>query len=160
MLRKSLLLTIMLSLFWVTLTTTCFAEKRATREECIARVEQAAKLIGQVGAEAAFKKIMDPAGPFIWKDAHVFCIDTKTAILLAHSVTDYVGSAMRFYTDAEGGAPYSDILDLVSTGRSQGWLTYISDRMGRTERRLKHMHYRKVADTDIVICAGYYPETI
>jgi len=158
--RKLLFLSIVLALFMTAFPSiTCFAQEPATRDECISKVAKATNLIQEIGTEAAFNEIVDQDGPFIWKDAHVFCINTKTGILLAHLYPAYVGTAMLYYSDADGGYPYARILDLLKI-KKEGWITYISDRMGKDEPRLKHMHFRKVPGEDIVVCSGYYPEQV
>lgn len=131
------------------------AEERATRKECIKKVSEVIKLIKEQGSEAAYKIMLDENGPFVWKDAHIFSIHTETGALLAH-INGAVGFQMRYYSDATGGYPFADILDLLKS-KDEGWLTYISDRMGRSTPRLKHMHYRKVPGEKIVLCSGYYP---
>lgn len=127
----------------------------ATREECEAKVEEAIKLIQKLGHEAAFEKISDENGSFKWKDSHVFCIDLATGILLAHPLSYRVGFAMKLYTDANGGYPYAEILDIAET-EDQGWTTYLSDSLGKANPRLKHMYFRKVPGENIVLCSGYY----
>jgi cytochrome c len=54
------------------------AEERATREECVAKTKQAAKLIKDVGLEKALEKMNDMKGPFMWKDSYVFCCEDET----------------------------------------------------------------------------------
>lgn len=154
--KLPVLLLTMTIVFFGIFVKTSLAEERATREECLSKVADASSLIIKIGSEEAFNKIMDKNGPFIWKDAHVFCINCKTGILLAHRNSDFIGYQMRNYTDANGGHPYADILDALDK-KGRGWLTYVSDQMGRTTSRLKHLHFSKVPGENIVLCAGYYP---
>ena len=83
----------------------CDAENMALKRECEAKASRAAELIRALGAEAAFKKITDPGGPFVGEKSHVFCIDGRSGRLLAHKVARFVGSDMHYYLDADGNRP-------------------------------------------------------
>lgn len=155
--RLFILRTVLLTMFVVGISiATCIAEEMATKEECFSKVSEASRLIQEIGSKAAFKKIMDKDEPFIWKNAHVICLNAETGILLAHPDSNRVGFHMRYYTDADGKYPYAEILDAVKT-KDQGWIKYISDSMGKVAPRLKHVHFRKVPGEDIIVCSGYYP---
>ena len=86
----------------------CDAENPALRRDCETKAQNAAELIQKMGAEAAFRKITDPQGPFVSKTSHVFCIDADSGSLLAHKVARFVGSNMNYYMDADGKNPYGD----------------------------------------------------
>ena len=51
-----------------------FADK-ATKEEVIAKVKEAAKMIANEGQDAAFAEINNKKGKFVWKDTYVFVLD-------------------------------------------------------------------------------------
>ena len=102
------------------------------------------------------QKIMDKRGPFIWKDTHVYCIDSEHGLIMAHPRQSAMGFSLRFYNDADGNNPYDVVLDNIET-KNEGWISYVTDQMGRGAPRLKRLHYRKVPGKKIIVCSGYYP---
>ena len=90
--RLSVILGLVLAIFLVfSLVGPGRSEEKATRDECVAKVKQAAKLIKEIGLEAALEKMNDPNGPFIWKDSYVFAFDDVTCEILAHKSPRIVG---------------------------------------------------------------------
>lgn len=132
------------------------SQEKATEQECLAKAIQAVKLIQEIGEEAAMAKIMDKNGPFIWKDTHVYCIDSEQGFILAHPRPGAIGFSLKFYGDIDGNNPYDVVLDNIET-RSKGWISYVTDHMGRGTPRLKRLHFRKVPGQNIIVCSGYYP---
>jgi len=121
---------------------------------------QAAELIRTLGAEAAFKKITDPHGPFVGKTSHVFCINAESGTLLAHKVARFVGSNMHYYRDADGNTPYTGMLEKAAQGKG-GWTTYMTYGSGPEKRKtpgLKNMYFLKVPGEAIVLCCGHWKD--
>lgn len=136
----------------------CNAENLALKRECEAKANRAAELIQTLGAEAAYKKIADPKGPFAGKASHVFCINAQSGTLLAHKVARFVGVDMHNYRDADGNTPYTDILDRAKQ-ETGGWTTYMTYGSGPERREapgLKNMYFFKVPGENIVVCCGYW----
>ncbi len=130
--------------------------EKATEQECLAKAAEAVSLIQEIGDEAAMKKIMDKNGPFVWKDTHVYCVDSENGFIKAHPRPSAMGFSLRFYRDAFGDNPYDIVIDNIKAN-SEGWITYVTDQMGRGTPKLKRMHYRKVPGANIIVCSGYYP---
>jgi len=142
----------------VMVTSPCRAENVALKSECEAKAEKASELITTLGAEAAYRQIEDPEGPFVGSNSHLFCIDTDTGTLLAHKVTRFVGANMHNYLDADGKTVYAEILEKAKPAQ-KGWVTYMSHGSGPERRAtpgLKHMHFYKVPGKNIVLCCGYW----
>ncbi len=155
---KTIIMSLILSLSFVL---PSFADdisgEKATRYECLTKVTQAVDLIQEVGVEAALKKIIDTSSSFIWKDTHVYCIDLENGSILAHPDPSAVGFSLRYYKDVFGDNPYDLVLDTINI-KNQGWITYVTDGMGRKPTaKLKNLHYRKVPGKNIIVCSGYYP---
>jgi hypothetical protein len=155
------LLSILLGTLLTVINPLCIAaENQALKRECETKAENAAQLIRTLGAEAAFKKITDPQGPFVSKTSHVFCIDAGSGSLLAHKVSRFVGSNMHYYTDADGNHPYSGILQRAEQSED-GWTRYMTYGSGPEKRKtpaLKNMYYLKVPGQAIVLCCGYWED--
>ncbi len=138
----------------------CDAQNEVLKIECETKAIQAAELIKKLGAEAAFKRITDPDGPFVGDKSHVFCINADTGVLLAHKISWFVGFDMNKYMDADMNARYTDILERAGkTGN--GWSTYMTYGSGPEKRKtpgLKNMYFLKVPDEKIVLCCGYWDD--
>ncbi len=133
----------------------CGAAEKATKKECIAKVEQAAKLIKEIGIEPALEKLMDKAGPYKWKDSYVFCMNTDMGNLMAHPFTRIIGFPMKTYKDADGKQPFVKVLDEIKT-KEKGWVIYNHQPIGAETARLKLTYYLKVPGEQAVVAAGYY----
>jgi len=130
------------------------AAEKATKDECVAKVEQAAKLIQQIGMKAALEKIMDESGPYRWKDSYVFCMDEDMGRLLAHPMTTFIGFPMKTWKDADGKLPFVRVLDEIQT-REKGWVRYNYQAPGAESPKMKATYYLKVPGQKAVIAAGY-----
>ena len=137
------------------LTNMTVSAERATKEEVVSKVADAAQMIRDLGRDQAIKKMTGPKNPYIWKNTHIFLMDSETGVLLAHKNQSFSGFQMRNYTDAEGGHPYVDVLEFAKKNQS-GWKTYMRKMPGRTPI-LKHSYYFKLADENIILCSAFYP---
>ncbi len=98
-------------------------QEKATKEECIAKCKEAAKLVKEIGLEAALKKMNDPNGPFRWKDTYVFCVTLDTGITLANPVTPkLVGKMIKGLKDKTGKLFAAEYLN-VAREKGEGWVT-------------------------------------
>ncbi len=109
-----------------TFMTPAMADEEANRDECIAKGEEAVKLIKEVGKEAAFKKIqntMDDDMRFHWENGHVFVIEEEKATILAHPLFSLaVGREYLNEKDADGKLYYQEIIRIAKT-KGKGWIT-------------------------------------
>jgi len=139
----------------------CDAENEILKQECETKASKASRLITTLGAEAAFKKIADPDGPFVGKNSHVFCINADSGTLLAHKVARFVGINMHYYTDADAKAPYTDILERAKK-QERGWTTYMTHGSGPDKRKtpgLKNMYFLKIPGKNLILCSGYWDDS-
>ncbi len=133
----------------------CVAEEKATKEECITKVEQAAKLIQEIGLKPALEKIMDKNGPYKWKDSYVFLMDIDTGKMTAHPKPGFVGFHIKSWKDADGRQPYSKIIDEIET-KEKGWVHYNYQPRGSQYTQLKNSYFFKVPGERVIVNAGYY----
>lgn len=78
-----ILISIIAMAFVFTCADTISAGEKATKNECIAKVKEAANMIEEKGLHATKQAINDKNGSFVWKDVHLFMLD-DVGILLAH----------------------------------------------------------------------------
>jgi len=131
------------------------AKEKATREECVTKVKEAVKLIQKIGTEAAFKRIMDKSGPFIWKDSYVFCLDDKDAKIMAHAFPRVIGMPLKSWKDADGKQPFTEVLEVSGT-KGEGWKSYMHRKPGARKPLLKTIYFIKEPASKTIVGAGYY----
>lgn len=130
-------------------------EELATREECVAKTKQAAKLIEEIGLEAALQKINDQNGPFMWKDSYVFCLD-ETGKILAHKNPKMIGFQARDVKDVNGKPYMREILDVANT-KGEGWVSYMySKTPGGIASEPKISYVLKIPGVNVIVGSGFY----
>lgn len=130
------------------------AEELATKEECVAKTKQAAKLIEEIGLEAALQKMNDPNGPFMWKDTYVFCLD-ETGKMLAHKAPKVIGYQARDLKDINGKPYMQEILDVANT-KGEGWVSYVYPKTPGGIPEPKTSYVLKVPSANVIVGAGFY----
>ena len=131
------------------------AEERATREECLAKTKQAAKLIKDVGLEKALEKMNDPNGPFMWKDSYVFCCEDETGKILAHKAQNIIGFEAKDLRDVNGKPYFREFFHVANT-KGEGFVTYMYPRIPGGAPEPKITYILKVPDTNIIVGAGFF----
>ena len=133
----------------------CFAQEGATKEECVAKVEEAAKLVKKIGLQSALEKFLEKSSPYKWKDSYVFCMDDDMGKLLAHPIPRFIGFPMKNYIDADGKKPFAKVIEEINT-KNEGWVKYYYRPSGADIPKLKIVYYLKVPGEKAILYAGYY----
>ena len=133
----------------------CFAQEGATQEECVAKVEEAAKLVEKIGLQPALEKLMEKNSTYKWKDSYVFCMDDDMGKMLAHPIPRFIGFPMQRYRDADGKQPFAKVLEEIQT-KQKGWVQYYYRLPGADVPKLKIVYYLKIPGEKAVLSAGYY----
>ncbi|MCP3888692.1 MAG: hypothetical protein GY702_07435 [Desulfobulbaceae bacterium] len=131
------------------------SQEKATKEECVTKVNEAIELVQKQGVDASLKQFMDKSGQYIWKDSYVFCIDNNVGKMLAHPSPRFLGFPMKNYKDADGKAPFVEVIE-VANSKGSGWKDYQFIERGQTEILSKKIYFAKVPKENIIVCAGYY----
>ena len=133
----------------------CFAQEGATKEECVAKVEEAVKLVKKIGLQPALEKLMEKDSSYKWKDSYVFCMDDDTGKMLAHPISRFIGFPMKTYRDADGKQPFAKVIEEIKT-KNKGWVEYYYRPRGADIPKLKDTYYLKVPGEKAILAAGYY----
>ncbi|MBF0229562.1 MAG: cache domain-containing protein [Desulfamplus sp.] len=153
------LVSVTVKALWITIiclsfTVTSFAEEKATKDECIAKVKEAVEMAKALGAEATFAKLNDPKGQFVWKDSYVFCIDIESGKTLAHPIKPkLVGQMMKGLKDVKGKLFFVEFIN-VSKEKGEGWVDYMWPKPGEKEPTPKSTYVMKVEGTTLMMAAG------
>jgi len=133
----------------------CFAKEGATKEECVGKVEEAAKLVKKIGLQPALERIIDKSGPYKWKDSYVFCMGDDMGKLMAHPLARFIGFPMKTFKDADGKQPFEKVIEEIKI-KKKGWVQYYYRSPGADIPKLKIVYYLKIPGEKAILCAGYY----
>lgn len=132
------------------------SEEKATKDECVAKAKEAAALVKEVGLAAALEKIQDPAGPFVWKDTYIFCVDIDTGIMKAHPVTPkLVGKDLKGVKDVTGKMFVIEYINIAKE-KGEGWITYMWPKPGEKTPSAKLTYVYRVPGENVLMAAGIY----
>ena len=135
-------------------------EESATRQECVAQVTQVVDRIKAEGFDAVAATIT-PGGPYSWKaDGYVFCMDAKEGMMLAHPYLppQMMNRPSMRWLDSSGKPFIRELVELAQK-EGKGWGTYLSRVHGSPETRLKETYLVKVPNENMIVGAGYFPQT-
>ncbi len=125
------------------------ADEGANRDKCIAKGEEAVKLIKQVGNEAAFKKIQDFGYGFHWGNGYIMVIEDEKATILAHSAfRSAVGQEFLNVKDDDGKLYCQEIIRIAKT-KGKGWITCNKNWAKR------NCYVLKVPDENLIVVSIY-----
>jgi signal transduction histidine kinase len=130
-------------------------EEKATKEECVAKVKEAAALIKEVGFEAAKVKLGDPNGPFVWKGTYIFVQNFDEVMLVNAQNPKLIGKSMRGIKDMTGKMFNAEMLQ-VANGSGEGWVVYTWPKPGEKEPSPKVSYIYRVPGEDLFVGAGIY----
>ena len=107
----------------VILVTSALAES-ATKEECIAKCKEAARLITEKGMDAAFQELQNKDGKFVWKDSYVYVLDF-TGIHLTHPLRpNMVGKNVLESKLPDGRFLVKELIEMAKA-KGEGWIEYM-----------------------------------
>ncbi|MDM8525237.1 cache domain-containing protein [Desulfococcaceae bacterium HSG8] len=153
--KKTVSLTCVVLLIFFTVAAFAAGEK-ATKEECVAKCKEAAKMVKEIGLDAALKKLNDKNGPFVWKDSYVFCIDIEKGTNLAHPILPvHAGKVVTGLKDKNGKLFFAEYVK-VARSEGEGWVRYVWPKPGEKTPSQKITYVYKVPDMNIAMLAGIY----
>ena len=113
-------LVVMASIFLVA---SALAES-ATKEECVAKVKEAVKLINEKGLDAAIAVINKKDGGFAWKDSYVFVVDFQGKTVANALFPDHVGRNQMGLANKDGRMIIQEFIEIAKT-KGEGWSEYM-----------------------------------
>jgi len=130
----------------------------ATKDECIAKTKEAAKLINEKGLDAGVAEINKKDGKFVWKDSYVFVVDFD-GMVLAHPTL--VGKNVIDVKDkAEDPAKakflFKEFTEKAKSKEGEGWVGYMWANPGDPKPRKKISHIFRVPGKNMYTGAGIW----
>lgn len=152
-----------MALFIVWLCTVAVGQDKATAQEVIAKVKEAANTLSKTRDVAQFNQ---KQGPWVWKDTYIFVEDCDKKVMAAHPMRpDLVGKDLNSIKDVKGKSLYSDpevFCKSVKQRRSgiwhSGlWSVYWWPRLGETVASRKLTFHLNAEGTPYVVSSGIIP---
>lgn len=155
--KKSFIVRLVISVFMVVfVSVSCGWAETATKEECMAKTKEAAKLAETEGIEAAVKQVNDPNGPFVWKDTYVFALNMDTGMVEAHPIKPkLIGKKLTGLKDIKGKMFFVEFIK-VAKEKGEGWVSYWWPKPGEKKPSPKNTYVYKVPGVDYLMAAGVY----
>jgi len=135
-------------------------QEKATPQEVVAKVREAAGILSKRGDLAQFKQ---KHGPWVWKDTYIFIDDCDKKVVVAHPVRpERVGEDLTSIKDSEGRAIYPDVDAFCNAARkpSGTWMEYSYPKPGKKEGSRKISYYLSAPGTRYVVGAGVYDDRL
>lgn len=154
---KKVAIATLVMLFGLSMAWTAVAAEKATKDECMAKSKEAAKLFTEKGEEAAIKAINDKQGKFVWKDTYVFMVDLDGK-MLAHPMSPaLIGKNVLDMKDkgTPGKLLFKEFAD-VAKGKGEGWVDYMWMNPGDASPRKKVTYVYRVPGKNAYVGAGIY----
>lgn len=139
-------------LFVFTYINTISAEEKITKNECIAKVKEAADMIKEKGLHPTKQAINDQDGPFVYKGGYVFMLD-DVATMLANPKQPLYN--VRNIKDSNGKKFFQEMVDLAKT-KGEGWVDYMWLKQGDTEPSPRTAFVYKVSGEYVILVAGMW----
>ena len=129
----------------------------ATKDECVAKTKEAAKMVTDKGVDAAIAEVNKKDGKFVWKDTYVFLMDLDGK-MIAHPMSPaLVGKNVLDMKDKgdPGKLLFVDFVK-VAKEKGEGWVDYMWINPGDPKPRKKVTYIYRVPGKNVLAGAGVY----
>jgi len=155
---SKLLIGVTMALLNVALSTVAIAQDKATAQEVIAKVREAASALSKTGDLAQFNQKQDP---WVWKDTYVLVQDCDKMVVAAHPLRpEQIGQGLGSIKNTSGKNIYPDPAALCDGAKKPSgvWIEYRWTKQGEKEDSRKISYYLSVKGTPYVAAAGIYDD--
>jgi cytochrome c len=130
----------------------------ATKEECIAKTKEAAKLINEKGLDAAVAEINKKDGPFMWKGNYVFVVDFDGKVLAHPTLTgkNVIDMKDKAEDPAKAKFLFKEFTKMAKSKAGAGWVDYMWTYPGDPKPRKKISYIYRVPGKDMYTAAGIW----
>ncbi len=138
-----------------------FAEERATPQEVYEKVNAAAEMIQQLGAEGL--DALSNTKEFVWKDSYVWAVNCSDNTVAAHPNKKYIGMDLRTIYDKNPDPAKRKLHNLELCAGAENpygvWVEYWWEKLGQEMPARKISFMIKVPGQPYSVTAGIYDET-
>jgi cytochrome c len=144
----------------VALCTVAVGQDKATAQEVVAKVREAASTLSKAGDVAQFNQKQSPS---VWKDTYVFVEDCDKKVVAANPMhPELVGKELTSIRDARSGKSiYPDPENFCKTVKEKPfgvWKEYWWPKPGQKEASRKLTYHLSANGTPYVVSAGIYDD--
>ena len=156
---KKVLMAVLAVLLGLVLAGNVLAES-ATKDECVAKTKEAAKMINEKGLDAGAAEINKKDGKFVWKDSYVFLVDFDGK-MLAHPMspkligTNVIDMKDKSEDPAKAKLLFKEFTE-VAKGKGEGWVTYAWKNPDDPKPRNKISYIYRVPGKNMYTGAGIW----
>jgi cytochrome c len=139
-------------------------QDRATPEEIVSKVQQAAKTLAKSAATepraAALAPFDQKQGPWVWKNTYVFVVDCAQATIAAHPMNpELINKDATSLLDTQGHPFFYQVCDALKQPNGI-WLQYWWPKPGEKEGSRKISYALRAGTTSYVVGAGVYDDKL
>lgn len=154
--RKNVLCFVFVGMVAMAFAAHVWARDKATKDECVTKAKEAAKLVQEAGLETALETLNDKNGPFVWKDTYVFCIDLEKQYNIAHPIKPgLIGKNLMGIKDVNGTMFFAEFINKAKN-EGEGWVSYMWPKPGEKKPSPKVTYVYKVPGENVAMLAGIY----
>ncbi|KRT73426.1 MAG: hypothetical protein XU12_C0009G0022 [Deltaproteobacteria bacterium CSP1-8] len=132
----------------------------ATKDECIAKTKEAAKMINEKGLDAGVAELNKKDGKFVWKDSYVFLVEFDGKVLAHPMSPALIGKNVNDMKDksedpAKAKLLFKEFSELAKS-KGEGWVGYMWANPGDPKPRKKISYIFRVPGKDMYTGAGIW----
>jgi cytochrome c len=153
---SKILAVVAVALLNVALSTVAVGQDKATAQEVIAKVREAASTLSKTGDLAPFN---EKQGPWVWKDSYIFVVDCDNKVYAAHPIKpELVGQSNISLKDTKGKNVYPEGWCDAAKKPSGVWIEYWWPKPGEKEGSRKLAYSLSAKGTPYVVGAGIHDD--
>ena len=132
----------------------------ATKDECIAKTKEAAKMINEKGLDAGVAELNKKDGKFVWKDSYVFLVEFDGKVLAHPMSPALIGKNVNDMKDksedpAKAKLLFKEFSELAKS-KGEGWVGYMWANPGDPKPRKKISYIFRVPGKNLYTAAGIW----
>jgi cytochrome c len=154
---RKILVGVAVALLNVALCTVAVGQDKATGQEAVAKVREAATTLSKTGDLAQFNQ---KQGPWVWKDTYIFIQDCDKKVIAAHPIkAELVGLDFMSMEDTRGKKLFQKDYCEAARKPSGVWSEYWWPKPGEVRKSSRKLAYSLSAKgTPYVVVAGVYDD--
>jgi signal transduction histidine kinase len=153
---RKILAVVAMVLLNVAVSSVAVGQDKATAEEVVAKVREAASTLSKTGDVAPFRQ---KQGPWVWKDTYIFVDDCDKKVVAAHPLRpEQVGHDFMSIKDTRGNNVIPEGWCDAAKKPSGVWIEYWWPKPGEKEGSRKLSYSLSVKGTPYVVAAGFYDD--
>jgi cytochrome c len=157
--KNSKILVVLAAAFLVVaLSSPAVGQDKATPQEVVAKVREAASALSKTGDLAQFNQ---KQGPWVWKDTYIFVHDCDKKVNAAHPFRpEQIGQDLTSIKGTDGKSLYPDPEAFCNAARKPSgvWIEYWWPKPGAMEGSRKVSYSLSAKGTPYVASAGIYDD--